>query len=190
MHLINDNIGGPGNDVRNLVPGPRSINTTMEKYFENPIKRSMGKDKDSISANKETKSVIWVDVDVQYYEENNPDNPWAKKLILTAGMHYYDINKKQWQRDKTKLFSTSYNIPYPRFVNHTLAQTWSYRTGDRHALRELNVDDSNIETKDLTEITKTENFDHITAARKNLTPADSVDTFIEKLEDKKPKIAD
>jgi hypothetical protein len=38
MHMLNGQIGGPGNDVENLTPGTASLNTHHEKNFESEAK--------------------------------------------------------------------------------------------------------------------------------------------------------
>lgn len=37
-HLLNDNVGGPGNNMKNLTPITRSANTTHEKQIEKEVK--------------------------------------------------------------------------------------------------------------------------------------------------------
>lgn len=57
MHLLNGDLGGPGNSKSNLVPGSQSLNSSHIKHFEDPAMQEL--------ANGNTLSTYWVKVSYQ-----------------------------------------------------------------------------------------------------------------------------
>ena len=87
FHIINEHLGGPGNDPMNLVPTIVSVNNEFSREIEQPAKKSALKEKQ------------WTYVDViTHYKDTWPaaipdkiDTEWGK----------WNKNKQQWEKIKS-----------------------------------------------------------------------------------------
>ncbi|WP_025741552.1 eCIS core domain-containing protein [Aquimarina pacifica] len=145
MHLINDNLGGQGIS-QNLVPGPKTVNTPMEKLSESPHKQAVG------VGTTYDKSVIWMETNVAYYsasegrDVNNdttgkPLYLFAKSIHVKGGLHFYDGSK--WKRDKRKILDRSFPIPLPSTTN-TEAKKVHFPSADFVQIMEINFDQAGV----------------------------------------------
>lgn len=69
MHLLNDRLGGPGNDTRNLAPGTASLNSSHSSHFESPAMTD----------------VLNQGLTITYYEVRIAYNPPSANLTSVAG---------------------------------------------------------------------------------------------------------
>ncbi|OYE02940.1 hypothetical protein CDG79_21330 [Nostoc sp. 'Peltigera membranacea cyanobiont' 232] len=121
FHLINDNVGGPGNNKNNLVPTPHAINTgTTWKNFETDLKSHWNKDQ-----------WIWCKTIVTY----NSSYPDGFPETITGVSEWYDAASNQWKTMDKSNTSLALNKPdfgtgvKTRTLDEMTAQTWSLLTG-------------------------------------------------------------
>jgi hypothetical protein len=174
MHLINHNIGGSGKKPENLVPGPKSVNSAMESFFERPVKNT-------ILESKKTPPVMWIDANVRYHEK---EKSWAEKISVQAGM-YVPKKGDVWEQNKTAIFTRDFAIPKPPIAGAG-EEKWSVTGGTRFALREL-VPGDGVEKTDLVFLTGPRNFAVVEEVREE-NPG-SVAEFLSKIRVKNAKLA-
>ena len=146
MHLINDNLGGQG-IPKNLVPGPKTVNTPMEKLSEAPHKQAVG------VGTSFDQSVIWMETNVTYYspsEGRDVDNGtsgkpiylFAKSIHIKGGLHFYDGSK--WKRDKRRILDRAFPIPLPSTTN-TNTKKVHFPSADFVQIMEINFTEAGVD---------------------------------------------
>ncbi|NOQ24883.1 MAG: DUF4157 domain-containing protein [Bacteroidales bacterium] len=117
MHLVSEKLGGKGG-ANNLVPGPKTTNSQMEQYAENPLKKVLGKSQSKPKEKIKHDSVVWVITTVDYHntttENAGQTYHWANRIKVEGGFHFYDANSNDWKKNASPVYSRSFPVPLPK----------------------------------------------------------------------------
>jgi hypothetical protein len=116
MHMISQRIGGKGDDPKNLIPVPNSVNTGSQvRSFETSVENLVEK------RSKNKPNVAWISTRILKYHpqrQQSPsykDNTFVKTLSMKSGLHFFKKkNKKaEWVKDKTVRIKEQIEIRKP-----------------------------------------------------------------------------
>lgn len=79
-HLLNNNLGGPGNDARNLTAIPKDVNSEMSKQVEDEVIKRVNKNYE----------VIYYKVAVEYGTDSALD--YASRITIEFGTYKHDTD--------------------------------------------------------------------------------------------------
>ncbi|TLS54033.1 hypothetical protein FE782_01395 [Paenibacillus antri] len=118
FHLINENVGGPGNNVNNLVPTTHAINTgSTWSGYETDLK-----------SHYENNEWIWTKTNVTY-DASYPSG-FPKKIQGIS--QYYDAGKQAWVSMAKS--GTSLDLTPPQFAGGIKTRTLDEMTASTWAL--------------------------------------------------------
>ncbi len=85
-HLLNDHLGGPGNEPRNITALPKDVNTEQSDKIEEKVKQKVNADHE----------IVFYQVEVTYAQDSKPVNGkqhhYAKELKSTFGSYKEDAD--------------------------------------------------------------------------------------------------
>jgi len=108
-HLLNDHLGGPGTDQRNITALPKDVNTEQSDKVEESVKRIVNADH----------KVAYYQVTVTYSQDNikvkNKKNWYASKLSSVYGVYKEDadVSKLNFGDSPDALLKTKYSHVLP-----------------------------------------------------------------------------
>ena len=118
MHMLSEQVGGPGGNAGNLIPAPNSVNrgprvASFERAVYQLVQKKPG------TAN--TPTVIWMEVQGQGKHPVDPDvegyaQPWFFKTVtMRAGLQFPENN--DWRKETTaRVLERAIPIPPPVFT--------------------------------------------------------------------------
>jgi len=101
LHLLNEYLHGPGDDLRNLTPGRRRENTTMEQQAETPAWYLILDN-----------SVLWYESEITAYRKEEGFEYFAEGIRVSYGLKQKEKNG-EWKRITQGSYSKVFNFTKP-----------------------------------------------------------------------------
>lgn len=76
-HLLNDHLGGPGEDARNIAAIPKDVNTEQSNKVEENVKKRVN----------EKHEIVFYDVEITYKDDTSLQEPYASNIRSRFGSY-------------------------------------------------------------------------------------------------------
>jgi hypothetical protein len=139
-HLLNNNLGGPGNDAQNLTAIPADVNSEMSVKIEDKVIERVNKDH----------QVVYYDVKVDYANDGQHD--YASKLTIIFGSYKSTTDFSQPDPDNDLEERYTFTLPinkpadYGQATGYT-ATNQGYRNQSGQTFPRINVNPVNNPAK-------------------------------------------